>query len=117
MIKSAASAASLDLQGSPRAPSVRKPSRRPWAPLQIQGGCASSRLDHGLKVWLFTEKRLPFPQYLAALAAKFIQKICKNTNKLPLWAFYMATQNMRKTRKTRQNPENMRKTRKTHQNH
>ena len=42
VIKSAASAASLDLQGSPRAQSVRKPSRRPWAPLQIQGGCASS---------------------------------------------------------------------------
>ena len=32
------------MQGLP-APAVRMPSRRPWAPL---GGCASSRLDHGI---------------------------------------------------------------------
>ena len=50
MIKSAASAASLDLQGSLAVPVVRQASRRPLAPLQIQGGCASSRLEHGLKV-------------------------------------------------------------------
>ena len=48
VIKSATSAASLVLQGSPPSPAVRMLSRRPWAPLQIQGGCASSRLDHGL---------------------------------------------------------------------
>ena len=50
MIKLAASTASLDLQGSPPSLAVHMPSRRPWAPLQIQGGCASSRLDRGLKV-------------------------------------------------------------------
>ena len=50
MIKSAAGAASLDLQGSLAMPVVRQPSRHPWAPLQIHGGCGSSRLDHGLKV-------------------------------------------------------------------
>ena len=86
VIKLAASAASLDLQGSP--PAVRMPSRRPWAPLQIQGGCASSQLDHSLKVQLFqnlpkTFPKLlpiaanPFPQYLAPLAAKYMEKTAK----------------------------------------
>ena len=50
VIKSAASAASLDLQGSPRTTARLADGRGSGAPLQIQGGCASSRLDHGLKV-------------------------------------------------------------------
>ena len=50
VIKSAAGAASMDLQGSLAGPAVRMPSSRLLPPLQIQGGCASSRLDHGLKV-------------------------------------------------------------------
>ena len=89
MIGSAAGAASLDLQGSLAVPVVHQPSRREWAPLQIRGGCASSRLDHGLKVWLCSKKstigsqswfadhpspiskRPPsFSQYLAVLEAK-----------------------------------------------
>ena len=49
VIKSAASAASLDLQGSLAVSIARQPSRRPLAPLQTQGGCASSRLDHELE--------------------------------------------------------------------
>ena len=48
--------------GEPPSPAVRMPSRRPWAPLQIQGGCASSRLDHGLKV------KLPKPMKCGFLA-------------------------------------------------
>ena len=47
VIKSAASGASLDLQESLAGPAVRMPSHRLLASLQIQGGCASSRLDHG----------------------------------------------------------------------
>ena len=49
VIKSAASAASLDLQG-PTDDGSACGRRRSGAPLQIHGGCASSRLDHGLKV-------------------------------------------------------------------
>ena len=38
------------------------------APLQIQGGCASSRLDHGLKVQLFQKRRKV--SYLDTYASK-----------------------------------------------
>ena len=50
VIKSAASAASLDLQGSPRTTARQADGRAQRAPLQVQGGCASVRLDHGLKL-------------------------------------------------------------------
>ena len=59
VIRSAASTASLDLQGSLAAPALRMQSRRLWAPLQIHGGSASSRFDHGLKVLLFSHKLEP----------------------------------------------------------
>ena len=71
VIKLAVSAASLNLQGALAVPAVRKPSHRAWAPLQIQGGCASSRLDHGCKI----------PSREAALAADWITtapKLTKN---------------------------------------
>ena len=58
VIKSAASAASLVLQGSLASPAVRMPSRRPLAPLQVQGGCASSQLDHGLKGKLYVYREV-----------------------------------------------------------
>ena len=54
VIKMTASAASLKtkIQGSIAVPAVRMPSRCPWAPLDfdLQGGCASSRLDHGFQI-------------------------------------------------------------------
>ena len=83
-IKSAAGAASptaWELHGSAPKPSLASRSRRPGAPMQLpsrQGGCASSRLDHGLKVELFPQERLPFVQYLAPLGAKHFKKSVKN---------------------------------------
>ena len=48
--KWAATAASLDLKGSPAIPAMHMLSPRPWAPLQIQGGSASSQLDHSFQI-------------------------------------------------------------------
>ena len=79
VIKSAASAASLDLQGSPRAP-----------PSACRG-YASSRLDHGLKVYLFFLGR--FSIYLAPSGAKYCEKglavtsIGEGSLKDPFWNF------------------------------
>ena len=40
----------------------------------LPGGCASSRLDHGLKAQLFPIAANPFLQYLAPLGAKYMKK-------------------------------------------
>ena len=65
-----------------------------------KGGCASSRLDHGLKVKLFQNLPKPFPklfpiaanlfpQYLAPLGAKYMEKrpkkSWKNEGKIAFW--------------------------------
>ena len=59
VIKSAASAASLDLQGSPRTTArhaddgARLGSHGSWSLIfGLPGGCASSRLDHGLNFFV-----------------------------------------------------------------
>ena len=56
-----------------------------------QVGCQRSRLDHGLKVQLFPQERLPFLQNLAPLAAKYMENGRKNreqiNEKVPFWVF------------------------------
>ena len=145
VIKSAATAASrktknksgTKIQGSPAEP--RRPQAEPssvgspgsWSLIfGLPGGCASSRLDHGLKVFSFSKTRAkhaqntrktcakhaksfkkfpnpfqtlsqpfpklfpiaanPFPQYLAALAAKFMEKRPKNSQKMCFLVFFFA---------------------------
>ena len=101
VIKSAASAASLDLQGSPRTTArhadggARATDRS--APLDLGsldlGGCASSRLDHGLKFPCFFNDFLAFFVKKAPSGAKYREKgwavtrIGEGGSTNPFWNF------------------------------